>query len=111
VATPARSSKFESIEWSMSDLPKVVSGGWIGVTIHNLKLYDDGGSKHEINDANRQLVLEIEKATFELDAHSLLFGHHDFVIKDVVITGKRGWTCATSRSRAPRSSSCSPAWI
>lgn len=64
-----------TVEWPLSALPEVVTGGWIPVTIRDLKVYDDRG----------ELVLETPTVTGELHSHSLMFGGHDFVFRNVRI--------------------------
>lgn len=66
-----------TIEWPMSAMPKVVSGGWIGVTLRGVQIWDGEGES----------VVKTEKITAELDLHSLMFGRHDFVLRKVVIHG------------------------
>lgn len=74
----------ESVEWPLSSLPVVVTGGWLPVTVRGLKVYDDGGNPDEpVDDSKRELVLQTEYATAYIDAHALMFGHHDFIIRDL----------------------------
>lgn len=67
----------QSIEWPMSSLPKVVSGGWMPVTLRNVQIWDDEG----------ETVARTDRVTAELDLHSLMFGRHDFVLRKVVMHG------------------------
>ena len=69
--------EIQSIEWPMSALPKVVSGGWLPVTLKNVAVWDGEGER----------VLRTEKVTGELDLHSLMFGRHDFVLRKVTMHG------------------------
>lgn len=78
--------EIDSVEWPLHSLPKVISGGWIPITIRGLRVYDDGGMRgEEVDDDKRELLLETELATGYIDAHSLMFGHHDVVIKDLKV--------------------------
>jgi hypothetical protein len=69
--------QIETIEWPMSALPKVVSGGWLPVTLRNVEIWDGEGAS----------VIRTEKVTGELDLHSLMFGRHDFVLRKVTMHG------------------------
>ncbi|HUQ02608.1 MAG TPA: translocation/assembly module TamB domain-containing protein [Kofleriaceae bacterium] len=69
--------EIQSIEWPMSALPKVVSGGWLPVTLKNVAIWDGEGER----------VVRTEKVTGELDLHSLMFGRHDFVLRKVTMHG------------------------
>jgi hypothetical protein len=69
--------EIQSIEWPMSALPKVVSGGWLPVTLKNVAIWDGEGER----------VVRTEKVTGELDLHSLMFGRHDFVLRNVTMHG------------------------
>lgn len=69
--------EIKSIEWPMSELPKVVNGGWLPVTLRGVQIWDGEGES----------VVRTEKVTGELDLHSLMFGRHDFVLRKVVLHG------------------------
>jgi len=69
----------ESVEWPMSGLGAVVRGGWIPLTIKNVKVWDD----------EHNLVLETPRLTAEIDIHALMFGHHDFVLRKIHVRGGR----------------------
>lgn len=70
-----------SIEWPLSSLPSVVTGGFIEVEIEDLEVYDgDGG----------ELVLSAKNATAELDAHPAMLGRHDLIIRNIKV-GKGGY--------------------
>ncbi|MCG8424875.1 MAG: translocation/assembly module TamB domain-containing protein [Proteobacteria bacterium] len=72
----------ESVEWPLRSLPVVITGGWLPVTVRGLKVYDDGGSPAQrVDDGQRELLLETDLAIAYIDAHSLMFGDHDFIIK------------------------------
>jgi hypothetical protein len=66
-----------SIEWPMSALPKVVTGGWVPATLLDVRVFDD----------RNQLVIEASRVTGEIDIHRLMLGHHDFVFRDIRVRG------------------------
>ncbi len=66
------------IDWDTSDLPKVVSGGWLPVRIHGFVLHDALGRK----------VIDIPDVDAEIDAHAIMFGNHDLVLRHMHV--KRG---------------------
>jgi hypothetical protein len=68
-----------SVDWKTSDLTKVVTGGWIPFTLDDVDVYD-GDGKH---------ILHVERITCELDIHALMFGNHDFVLRNMVLD--TGW--------------------
>ena len=104
-----------SIEWPVSALKTVVTGGWIPVEIHDVKVWDDCAlSDGEAADPEairttdpdedctpddrpdpdprshrkpRKLLVAAPYLTAELDAHALLFGKHDFVFRHVWVHG------------------------
>ena len=69
-----------SIEWPMSAIGKVVTGGWVPVTLRGVEVWDGRGPDAES-------VLRTERITAEVDLHSLLFGRHDFVLRNVHVHG------------------------
>ena len=69
----------ESVEWPVSGLGAIVRGGWIPLTITNVKVWDD----------EHNLVLESPRLTAEIDIHALMFGHHDFVLRKIHVHGGR----------------------
>ncbi len=69
--------EIRSIEWPMSSMPKVVSGGWMPVTLRDVQVWDAEGES----------VARTERLTAELDLHSLMFGRNDFVLRKVVMHG------------------------
>ena len=78
--------EIESVEWPLGSLPKVATGGWVPVKIRGLKVFDDGGMQGlEVDDSKRELLLETDLLTAEIDVHSLMFGHHDFVVRNLQI--------------------------
>lgn len=70
--------EIESIEWPMSSLPSVVTGGFIEVEIKGLKVFD---SEEDGKDA----VLIAPYATAELDAHPAMLGRHDLIIRNIKV--------------------------
>lgn len=68
-----------SIEWELRDLRKVVTGGWVPVTIHDVELKDDSGD----------VVFRTARLTTELDIHAIMFGRHDVVLRNIHVDG--GW--------------------
>jgi len=68
-----------SIDWPMSALPQVVSGGWVPVTVEDANVFDADGKQ----------LLHAERLTGEIDIHALMFGNHDLVFRHVVLDG--GW--------------------
>jgi hypothetical protein len=102
-----------SIEWSTASLTKAITGGWIPITIRNVRLWDDcapgattTGDGPRFGDPNedctpddhpdanpasprkpRKLLLRTDLITAEIDAHAIMFGNHDFVFRDLWIRG------------------------
>ncbi len=105
-----------SIEWSASSLKTVATGGWVPVTIRDIKVWDDCAlsavfAGTEIGEARtgdpnadctpddqpdpdpnserkpRKELLRTSLITAEVDVHALIFGNHDFVFRKVVIHG------------------------
>lgn len=105
-----------SIEWPASGLKKVLTGGWVPLTIRDVRVWDDcvlsadvaGTDPDEIRTSDpdedctpddrpdpdpaskrkpRKLLLRTPLLTAEVDVHSLLFGRHDFVLRNVWIHG------------------------
>ena len=66
-----------SVEWDLSDLPAVITGGDIKVTIHDLTVYD--------GEQPRERVLYAKTATAYIDAHPAILGRHDLIISSLVI--------------------------
>lgn len=65
----------ETIDWPTSSLPKVVTGGWVPFTFHNVDVRDEHGD----------VILHVDRITCELDLHALMFGNNDLVFRDVVL--------------------------
>lgn len=68
-----------SVDWPTSDLPKVVTGGWVPFTLEGVDVYDSEGAH----------ILHVEKVTLDVDIHALMFGNHDFVFRNVLLD--TGW--------------------
>ncbi len=67
--------EIDSIDWPTSSLTTVVTGGWVPLTLKNVQVWDHQNT----------LLLNVGKITCELDVHALMFGRHDFVLRNVVI--------------------------
>ncbi|MEO8844150.1 MAG: translocation/assembly module TamB domain-containing protein [Kofleriaceae bacterium] len=106
----------ESVEWPTSALKTVATGGWVPVTVRGVKVWDDCVLSAEIQandpeelrtgDPNqdctpddrpdpdpaskrkpRKLLIAAPLITAEIDIHALLFGHHDFVFRNLWVHG------------------------
>lgn len=105
-----------AVEWSPASLKTAITGGWIPVTIRDVRVWDDcalsaqatgdEGEALRKGDPNddctpdeqpdpdprsrrkpRKLLLRTDRVTAELDAHAIMFGNHDFVFRNVWIHG------------------------
>jgi len=105
-----------AVEWPTSALETVATGGWIPVRIHDVKVWDDcvlsadvpkgDPDQLRIGDPNedctpddrpdpdpaskrkpRKLLVSVPLLTAEIDIHALMFGHHDFVFRNVWLHG------------------------
>ncbi|HLL22617.1 MAG TPA: hypothetical protein VK427_10815, partial [Kofleriaceae bacterium] len=103
-----------SIEWDTASLKKVITGGWVPVKIRNVRVWDDcalsgvAGALDDIRYGNpaedctpddrvdpdptsrrkpRKLLVRTDLITAELDVHALLFGNHDFVVRNLWVHG------------------------
>lgn len=105
-----------SIEWSTGSLQKILTGGWVPVTIRDVRVWDDcalsaavmgdEGDELRTGDPNedctpddrpdldpssrrkpRKLLLRTDLVTAEIDLHAVMFGHHDFVFRNVWVHG------------------------
>ncbi|HWU89126.1 MAG TPA: hypothetical protein VN253_17795, partial [Kofleriaceae bacterium] len=104
-----------SIEWPTSGLKKVLTGGWVPLTLRNVRVWDDcvlsadlarDADEPRTGDPNedctpddrpdpdpasrrkpRKLLLRTELITAEIDVHALLFGKHDFVLRHLWVHG------------------------
>lgn len=105
-----------SVEWSSASLQKVLTGGWVPVTIRDVRVWDDcalsaaitidASDELRTGDPNedctpddrpdldprsrrkpRKLLLRSDLLTAEIDIHAVMFGHHDFVFRNLWIHG------------------------
>ena len=81
-----------SIEWPIASLPTFVTGGWIPVTVRDVRVYDDGGNPASgpAALADRKLLLRVELAQGYIDPHALASSTPDLVVKDLRIP-RGGW--------------------
>jgi len=63
-----------SIDWPTEGLSKVVTGGWVPLTLTDVNVWDEEGTE----------LLHVGKITCEIDVHALMFGDHAFVVRKVV---------------------------
>ena len=70
-----------SVEWPLSDVYKLATGGWMKLTIRDLKVYDESKTK---------LVLRAPLATAEIDLHTVMFGRHDITLRKITVP-EGGW--------------------
>src|SRR5690349_12786192 len=82
-----------SIDWDLSELPKVVTGGWVPVTMSDITVWDrraDDRTRDCFHDKELppvHQVLHTKQITAELDIHALMFGRHDMVFRNVTVHG------------------------
>jgi hypothetical protein len=105
-----------SIEWSTASLKKIITGGWVPLTVRDVHVWDDcalsaavsgdEGEELRSGDPNedctpddhpdpdpkskrkpRKLLLRTDLVTAEVDVHALMFGNHDFVFRHLWIHG------------------------
>jgi hypothetical protein len=105
-----------SVEWSSASLQRVLTGGWVPVTIRDVRVWDDcalsaaitgsEGEELRTGDPNedctpddrpdldptsrrkpRKLLLRTDLVTAEIDIHAVMFGHHDFVFRNLWVHG------------------------
>ena len=120
-----------SVEWSAASLKKVITGGWVHLTLRDVSVWDDcalsSGAAPEVDairtgdpnedctpddrpdaDPNskrkpRKLLLRTSLIEADIDIHALLFGNHDFVFKDLWVHGGEALLEETARALpAPR---------
>ena len=106
----------ESVEWPTRALETVATGGWVPITVRGVKVWDDCVLSAEIQandpeelrtgdpnedctpddrpDPNpashrkpRKLLIAAPLITAEVDIHALMFGHHDFVFRNLWVHG------------------------
>ncbi len=106
-----------SVEWPTSALKTVATGGWVPLTIRDVRVWDDcvlasslGGVVDDrtvrLTDPNldctpddhpdpdpkslrkpRKLLVRAPLITAEVDVHALMFGNHNFVFRNVHVHG------------------------
>jgi len=105
-----------SIEWSTASLKKILTGGWVPLTLHDVRVWDDcalsaagsgddgeglrSGDPHEDCTPDdrpdpdptskrkpRKLLLRSDLVTAEIDVHAVMFGNHDFVFRNLWVHG------------------------
>jgi hypothetical protein len=103
-----------TIEWPSADMTMIVTGGWLPITAHGVRVWDDCALSVGVDRTNpdslrlgdpntecakddqvppgsgkkpRKLLLSTDKITAEIDVHALLFGNHDFVFRHLVVDG------------------------
>lgn len=114
-----------AIEWPMSSIPTMISGGWVPVTVRDVRLWDDCMQSAEGRRARsiagsqpssapgavagtqlfvvdlpcapdnrrvagltpRKKLLDTAEITAEIDVHSLFFGNHDLVFRNIRVHG------------------------
>ncbi|MBL4634359.1 MAG: hypothetical protein JKY56_10830, partial [Kofleriaceae bacterium] len=58
--------EIDSIEWPLSGVTTLVSGGWLDVEITNLRVYDE----------DNELVIKVPHGTLEIDVHAAIGGNY-----------------------------------
>ncbi|MGE0551257.1 MAG: hypothetical protein AB7R00_29635, partial [Kofleriaceae bacterium] len=103
-----------SIEWSVGSLKKVVTGGWVPITLRDVRVWDDCALSHagpagdalRTGDPNedctpddkpdhdpaskrkpRKLLVRTDLVTAEIDIHALMFRDHQFRFRNVWVHG------------------------
>ncbi|HEX2687231.1 MAG TPA: translocation/assembly module TamB domain-containing protein [Kofleriaceae bacterium] len=105
-----------AIEWSTSSLQKIITGGWVPLTVRDVRVWDDcalsatvsGDASDELRSGDpnedctpddrpdpdpsskrkpRKLLLRTDRITAEIDIHAVMFGNHDFVFRHLWIHG------------------------
>ena len=98
-----------SIEWPTDAFKKAATGGWVSVTVRDVKIWDDCAQNRKPGDSAapnpaaplpcgkddkptagrepRKLVLATSLITAQIDIHALMFGNHDFVLRQVTVVG------------------------
>jgi len=106
-----------SVEWSTASLKKILTGGWVPLTLHDVRVWDDcalsaggggGGDGKELRSRDpkedctpddrpdpdpasrrkpRKLLLRTDLVTAEIDVHAVMFGNHDFVFRNLWVHG------------------------
>ena len=105
-----------SVEWPAGALKRVVTGGWVPVTLRDVRVWDDCALSAVLDRADaealragdpnedctpddrpdpdptskrkpRKLLLQTSLITAEIDVHAIMFGNHDFVFRNVWVHG------------------------
>lgn len=103
-----------SVEWPTGALKEALTGGWVEVTMRDVKVWDDcalNTGAPALDDVRwgdpnedctlderpdpdpaskrrpRKLLLRTELITAEIDAHAIMFGNHDFVFRNIWVHG------------------------
>lgn len=103
-----------SVIWSPTALKKVVTGGWVDVEIHDVKVWDDCALSAELSAVDerrlgdpsedctpdhrpdpdpkskrkpRKLLIDAPKITAQIDVHAAMFGNHDLVFRKIHVYG------------------------
>ncbi len=103
-----------SIEWPTSGLKKALTGGWVALTVRDVRVWDDCAlntsasavDEIRLGDPNedctlddqpdpdptskrkpRKLLLRSDLITAEVDVHALMFGNHDLVFRNMWVHG------------------------
>ncbi|MEZ4359902.1 MAG: translocation/assembly module TamB domain-containing protein [Kofleriaceae bacterium] len=100
-----------AIDWPVSAIPTAITGGWVPITVRNVRVWDDcmqsaeGRRRSSSGDqvvldlpcapderrseqgAPRKLLLQTDKITAEIDIHALFFGYHDLVFRNIRVSG------------------------
>lgn len=105
-----------SVEWSTASLKKIITGGWVPLTVRDVRVWDDcalsaaasgdEGDELRSGDPNedctpddrpdpdptskrkpRKLLLHTDLLTAEIDVHAAMFGNHDLVFRHLWVHG------------------------
>lgn len=103
-----------SIEWPASGIKTAITGGWVPLTLRDVKVWDDcalnveAAAIDEIRTGDpsadctlddrpdpdpksrrkpRKLLLRTAEVTAEIDVHAAMFGNHDLVFRNVHVHG------------------------
>ncbi|MEJ7603794.1 MAG: hypothetical protein WKG01_38265, partial [Kofleriaceae bacterium] len=103
-----------AVEWPASGLKTAITGGWVPVTMRDVKVWDDCALNAEVaaidelrlGDPNedctlddrpdpdpksrrkpRKLLLRTSEVSAEIDVHAAMFGNHDLVFRNVHVQG------------------------
>ncbi|HEY5920393.1 MAG TPA: translocation/assembly module TamB domain-containing protein [Kofleriaceae bacterium] len=103
-----------AIEWQPKAIKTLVTGGWVPLTVYDVKVWDDCAlstdlgalDEGRLGDPNedctldhrpdpdptskrkpRKLLVDAPRIDAEIDVHAALFGNHDLVFRKVVVHG------------------------